>query len=230
MSYYNRQSLLDRTVESIRRSAVQDYELIIVDDASDAPVVCKYAKVIRIDKRDKWWHNPCVPYNMGFKEAQGDIIVIQNPECMHYGDILSYVQDNIKPNLYLSFGCYAINEEQTNNLKVGINPDIEDKVFCGQDRNGWYNHSVFRAVGYHFCSAITRHDLELVGGFDERYASGIAYDDDDFIYRVNDRSMTTKIINHPFVIHQYHHTFTYKKQGWHELHERNKNIFTKLWL
>jgi GT2 family glycosyltransferase len=73
-------------------------------------------------------------------------------------------------------------------------------------------------------------DLDKVGGFDERYAKGISYDDDDFLYRVNDKGLSIKIVNDPFVIHQYHPPFTYKKEGWQDLHTINKNLFKSTWL
>ena len=60
---------------------------------------------------------------------------------------------------------------------------------------------------YHFCSAMTKEDLDDLGGFDMRYAQGVGYDDNDFIYRVRLKGMTTKIIDNPFVIHQYHPPF-----------------------
>lgn len=230
MAYYQRQELLDRTLETIHNSKIKDYELILVDDASDEPLVCSDAHVVRIEKQDKWWHNPCIPFNLGFGIANGDVVIIQNPECMHMGDILSYVHNNIKEGQYFSFGCYSINEQETKELRVSKSPSIQDKAFGLDQRNGWYNHATFRPVGYHFCSAIMKSDLDKVGGFDERYARGISYDDDDFLYRVNDKGLSIKIINDPFVIHQYHPPFTYKKAGWQDLHAINKNLFKSIWL
>jgi len=204
MAYYNRQDLLNKTMESIRKSSITNYELIIVDDASDTLVVCPEARILRIEKDKKWWTNPCVPYNMGFKMATGDVIIIQNPECYHIGDILNYVKENIKSNTYLSFGCYAINNNETINFQDGHNPTIGDYVFTVKTRNGWYNHSIHRPMAYHFCSAIMRKDLDRVGGFDERYAKGVAFDDDDFIRTIKGIGMEVQVINNPYVIHQFH--------------------------
>jgi GT2 family glycosyltransferase len=229
MSFYNRKALLDRTLEWLHKSEIKDYELIIVDDASPEPLVCPEATVVRIERKDKWWHNPCIPFNMGFKKAKGDIILIQNPECMHQGDILKYVTETIQPKLYLSFACYAINEVQTKQLSLGVMPDIEDKSFGGKERNGYYNHSVFRPVGYHFCSAIMKSDLDKIGGFDEKYANGISFDDDDLAYKISASGIRIKLVDRPFVIHQWHVPFTYKQDGWRLWHERNKAIFESKW-
>jgi glycosyltransferase involved in cell wall biosynthesis len=224
MAYFNRKELLDKTLESINKSNIKDYELIIVDDASDDPLVCEGVKVIRIDKKDKWYHNPCVPFNMGFKVAKGDVVLIQNPECYHVGDILSYIQNNIKPNHYLSFACYAMNRRDTDEFNDGKFPVLNNWMFKNPERNGWYNHSYFRPSGYHFCSAIMKLDLDMIGGFDERYAGGISYDDDDFIRRIKEK-MQVSIINNPYVLHQYHNPMSYSVDGMNKLHEINKKLF-----
>ena len=97
MAYHNRKPLLLHTLRSIAASTQAKYtEVIIVDDGSsddhrledivdDYPFVIK---LIRQETEDKWYINPCIPFNLGIKEATGDIIVIQNPECFHLGDVL----------------------------------------------------------------------------------------------------------------------------------------------
>lgn len=229
MTYYNRQEQLNRTIASIQKSAFKDYEIIIVDDASDIPCKCDVAKIIRIERKDKWWHNPCIPFNMAFKEAKGDVVVIQNPECMHYGDVLQYASEHIQPNVYLSFGCYALNEKETAVLRHNPTINIQDKRYGLEGRNGYYNHPALRPVGYHFCSVITKQDLDMLGGFDEAYAKGISFDDDDLVYKINDKGMQLKIIGYPIVVHQWHPPFTYKKEGWQQLHAINKKIFQNKW-
>ena len=94
-AYYNRKDLLINTLESLKNSEVKDYEYIVVDDVSsdehrieDLQELYPNLKVIRINKEDKWWVNPCIPYNIGFKQIKGDIVIIQNPECKHMGDIM----------------------------------------------------------------------------------------------------------------------------------------------
>jgi len=234
MSYYNRQDLLDKTMESISQSSVQDFELVIVDDASDVPLMCDRADtIIRIEPKDKWYHNPCIPFNKGLRAATGDVIVIQNPECYHVGDVLKYVKENIKSNVYLSFGCYAINVKETAQFHRGVFPKIGDYLFATNSKikreyNGWYNHVKHRPVAYHFCSAITREDSFALGGFDERYANGVAFDDNDLIRRIKRMGMEVKIIHPPYVIHQYHHHFQYEDPSvWRPLHAINQALFNR---
>jgi len=226
MAFYNRQELLDKTLESLDKSVVKDYELIIVDDASAVPLKCDRAKVIRVEKKDKWYNCSAVAWNRGMREATGDIIILNSPECYHVGDILAYARDNIRPNLYLSFGCYSISKEETENFHKGIFPTLVDALVDGH--TGWYNHTKHRPVAYHFCSAILKKDLDIIGGFDERYAYGVAFDDDEFIRAIRHMGMDVKIINQPYVIHQYHTHFEFESaSAWREPHALNESIYNQ---
>lgn len=229
MSAFRRQEQLDVTLRSIHESSVRDYELIIVDDASPVPLKCDEAKVIRVQPEEKWYSNPCIPYNRGFREVAGDVVVIQNPECYHVGDVLGYVRDKIRDGLYLSFSCYAINRNETIGLKQGIMPEIKMRGFKHPEDNGWYNHPKFRPVGFHFCSAITKRDLDGIGFFDERYAEGVGYDDDDLVKRIKSAGIRVAIVEKPYVLHQFHMPFSYMMPDMKARHNRNKMIFRSTW-
>ena len=228
-AYYNRRKLFHNTLKTIEQSKYKDLvEVIVVDDNSineemitDFPNLFDIdIKVIRIEQKDKWWKNPCIPFNIGFKEAKSDIVIIQNPECLHMGDIIEYTLNNIKENLYLNFGAYSVdksNTEQINNLD--FNTNIQEQIsniitptntgpILNDGTNVWYNHSIYRPIMLHFCSAITKKDLYELGGFDERFARGVAYDDNEFLFRIKCKNMEIKIVDNPFVIHQNHYTDT----------------------
>ena len=224
MAFYNRQELLNKTLESLDKSSVKDYELIIVDDASAVPLVCPRAKIIRVEKKDKWYNCSCVAWNRGLREATGDIVILNSPECYHAGDILAYAQENLRPNLYLAFGCYAISKKETEDFQRGIMPAIENHII--NSGNGWYNHSRYRPVAYHFCSAILRKDLDMIGGFDERYAYGVAFDDDEFIRTIRYMGMDVRIVDSPYVIHQYHTHFEFDSPSvWQAPHALNQALY-----
>jgi hypothetical protein len=164
---------------------------------------------------------------MGMREATGDLVILQSPECYHVGDVIAYAINNIRPNLYLSFGCYAINKEETVDFLKGINPKIGNYIIK-ETKNGWYNHSQHRPKAYHFCSAILRKDLDIIGGFDERYARGWAFDDDDFIRRIKASGMNVNIVDNPFVIHQFHSHFEFNSSSiFSNPHAINQEIYLR---
>lgn len=222
-AYYNRKALFVKTLESIQRQLKDhdfDLELIAVDDASneeerleDLVGEFPFLKIIRLKKKNKWYKNSCIPFNVGFKASKGDLIILQNPECLHFGNILKYTSENLVNNKYLSFGCYSLDEEPTDNIDGYIShPEKmekliqENNVENTQDgSNSWYNHSVIRPVAYHFCCAITREDLFDLGGFDPAYAEGVAYDDNEFLHRIKLKKMQIEIIDNEIVLHQNHY-------------------------
>lgn len=222
-SYYNRRNLFIKTLESISRqvnSMDLSLEVIAVDDGSDAnerledlTSVFPFLKIIRIEKKDKWYTNSCIPFNIGFTHAKGEIIILQNPECLHYGNIIDYAVTNIDNNIYLSFGCYSLDEEPTDNIDHYLNhPEKLERLISENNventrdgSNSWYNHSVIRPCAYHFCCAILKDDLLDLGGFDPMYANGVAYDDNELLHRIKLKKMKIEIIDNEIVLHQNHY-------------------------
>jgi hypothetical protein len=216
MSYFNRLELLDFTLGSISKSNFNDLEIVIVDDFSDndqkiTPSLFQKHnltnfKIVEMASlfEKKTYVNPCVPYNVGFRNSSGEKIIIQNPECCHVGDLISYVENNLSNSNYLSFHCYASTQEDIKKLHSGHSINFNSIGSGTTDIGNWYNHKSFRPVGYHFTSAITRDNLKKLNGFDERYAHGRDYDDNEFFQRVNFMNLNIQFVEEPFVIHQWH--------------------------
>lgn len=211
MAYYNRLPQLRHTLKSILRSAEQDYEVIIVDDFSDdlnnislinSEFPSLDIKIIEMRKLlgKKYYCNPCVAYNTGFRYSRGDKIIIQNPECCHMGDVISYVKHNLTDSDYYTFHCWAMSKSDTDRLQQNL-PTSIGKV---EGKSRWYNHKTERPAALHFTSAITRKNLVDLNGFDERYSQGFNYDDNEFVERIKNKSLDIKFIEDPFVVHQYH--------------------------
>ena len=119
-TYYNRKNQFINTLKSLQKSSIKDFEVIVVDDASDDDQRIedlqnefKFLKVFRINKNEKKFHNPCIGFNLAFSKCSGDVIIIQNAECLHYSDILKLTLEKITNNNYLSFACYSIDNETT---------------------------------------------------------------------------------------------------------------------
>lgn len=218
-SYYNRKELFRRTLRSIAKSQYKDIEVIAVDDASspehrieDFANEFSFLRVIRIEPEDKWYTNCCIPFNFGLREAKGDIIVLQNPECLHVGDVLSYLNKNTNDSNYITVSTYGLNSKSNeilaqhcdNNTVMDFFMSLPQRPYMGDRTLGWYNHSRYRPEAWHFCSAMTRQNMAKLNGFDERYAKGVAYDDSEFIIRIRRLGLKVIITEDVSVIHQYH--------------------------
>lgn len=240
-AYYNRKNLFYNTLKSIAKSKFKNFELIVVDDCSSKEhrleeylIEFPFMRIIRIEKQDKNHINPCTPFNIGIRASVGNIIILQNPECMHVHDVLSYVSENMRDDTYISMSAYALSDKSEPELLSNIKNNtvlkyLKQQPQRGHDGNpsigGWYNHSVYRPVHYNFCSAISSANMNKLNGFDERYANGIGYDDSDFIQRIKRLGLKLIIADDVSVIHQFHptHYYTLPNQG--ELTERNRLIF-----
>ncbi len=244
-SYYNRKPQFINTLKTINRSKqINNLELIVVDDCSsnehrleDIVDEFPFIKIIRLEKKDKWYVNPCIPFNKAIKEATGDVIILQNPECLHVGDILDDIVNTINDNTYITYGIYSLDREMTNRLYDL--PYENDEIFnlinsrisplnnFGYSREGitsWYNHSKYRPAAYHFLSAITKINMNKLNGFDERYSNGIGFDDDELLFRIKLLGLDVLIHDTPFAIHQWHYNESRPENIW-ELFTKNQNLF-----
>jgi GT2 family glycosyltransferase len=213
-AYYNRKALFRRTLESVAKSQHKDFEVVAVDDASkqeerieDLEKEFSFLRVIRIDPKDKWYYNSCIPYNIGIKKAKGDIIILQNPECLHAHDVMSYVKENLTDKNYLVMSCYSVDEDSTRDFIPYVDHAKLLRMLPMQivfNYTGWYCHSKYNPHAFHFCSAITTRNMEKLGGFDERYSEGIGYEDNEFLDRVIRLGLKIKIVDDVSVIHQWH--------------------------
>lgn len=250
-TYYNRRLELYRTLKTMERSKVKDFEYVIVDDASseehrigDLVQHFKFVKLKRIEPGQKTYYNPCIPYNLAISLAEGDIIMLQSPECMHIGDPIQHAIDNVKYGNYIVYSCYSLPphrssqfgnlnynldnepfEKQISNLVGGFRPIGCDN---GGRFNSWFTHPIYRTRAFNFLSAMTMKDMRELGGFDERFADGFAFDDTDFLERVKKKQMAIKIIERPFCVHQYHPPVTMNIPNFAEKERRNRLLCEQL--
>lgn len=237
MAYYNRRSQLLFTLKTIQNSDHTNFEIIIVNDASkkeeeidDIPELYSDLKIriINIRETEKNWVNPCIAYNIGFKEATGDIILIQNPEVCHIGDCIMFVDKYLEKGDWLSFNCYGLDNFSENHYVDNLYSNSDSKlssVFEYIDKKdfkiggntvfndfpgGWLNNCNDFFVAYHYMAAIFKEDLvdKMGGGFYEGYKDGVCKDDNDFIKYLIHNKFSFKIPrfehDRPFCIHQYH--------------------------
>lgn len=217
MAYHNRIHLLRYTLETINKCQEKNYEIVIVDDFSNDDHSLKNIenefpdiKFQIIDMKnevsEKWYRNPCIPFNIGFRKSRGEKIIIQNPECCHIGNLIESTRNNLNDSNYLSFHCYATGPNDTKSLHKGKRIEYNNKPLkqSRNDESKWYNHASYRPASYNFATAITRNNLIKLNGFDERFALGHNCDDDDFIARVRRMNLRIDFVSDPHVIHQHH--------------------------
>jgi len=167
----------------------------------------------------------------------GDVVIMQNPECLHIGNIIQTTVENIKENRYLIFGCYSINADETdkissleyndnfiNGVVEVITPMNHRKALNGIN-SAWFQHSKWRPELLHFCAAMTKKNLDELGGFDERFAYGVAKDDREFIIRIMRKRMNIIQIDNPFVLHQQH---VVTNRGDAKLVNNNRLLFNQI--
>ena len=244
MGYYNRKNQLINTLNMFENKYKNyNYEVIIVDDNSIDnhklnDISSNYTfplTIIEISSFEKGNRiNPCVVYNKGFRIARGKYVIIQNPECIHVGDLLNFIKNNLTEKDYMAFSCYNTNsQELAENLLNNLNL-INDSNFRNiNKKNGmeWYNHPKIRPVYYHFCAAMYNDNLKLLGGFDEEFSKGSWFDDNEILLSIRKNlKLNIKCIdpNAGFVIHQWHARdaeFKYSKVENNRMIELNKKLY-----
>lgn len=248
MTYYNRPQQFRLTLRSIEYYCKnkEDLEIIIIDDASDANQLASKVveginlpiRVVYIPPEKHWWINPCIPFNIGIREAQGEIICLQTPECVHYGgDLLGYVREHLTNTNYLTFSCYIAKSNYhsafAEALKEPKTGDMLSKIWetiSPMEDKEWGNHSRHRPTKYHFLSAITKSNMQQLGGFNELFADGYAFDDDEFLFRVEESGLNVEIVpvSKGFVTHQWHaksNTYHGGCPEWNKNKERLRKIY-----
>lgn len=208
IGYYNRKKIFLHTLSIFEKIYKKQYdmEVIVVDDCSTEEhklqdIVSNYSfpiKLIEITKEEKKNRkNPSCVFNRGFKEATKDLVMIQNPECFHLGNLIQYVFDYMDYDDYFVFPCYNSNNETVNKYiidnidSININ-NIEtrtkdiNKCEKFQGMPIWYQHPRHNNKNFHFCTVISKEYLDILGGFDERYKDGMCYDDDELIFKIKE--------------------------------------------
>jgi len=243
MPYHNRLSLLKQTICSISSTKHTDYEIIIVDDASDINTMnlqkefsnmyhkIKIINITKEEKKDRT--NPSIPFNKGLACATGDIIIIQNPESYHNGDVLDHISKNIGPDDYYIYSAYNLHSNKANELFIENNDKSIGTLSKLPKIKGtleWFQHPIHRNCKYHFCAASYRHNFEIIGGFDEAYAKGVCFDDDDLVLKMEHVAKTNIMSispeTNPFIVNMYHPPSI----STNILEAHNDNAIKKKWL
>jgi GT2 family glycosyltransferase len=75
---------------------------------------------------------------------------------------------------------------------------------------------------------MTKKNMDDLGGFDERYAEGHAFDDDELLFRIRLMGLNLEIVNEPIAIHQWHYTNLVKDSSLMNKAYRNQHLFNNI--
>jgi len=219
MTYFDRLSQLNLTLQSFKTLSYTNFEVIIIDDVSVNEPIFDYlfddigfpVKVIKMPLV-KDYTNPSIPYNAGFLVAKGEIIIIQNSECLHIGNVLHHARMNVDETNYISYACISLSKAKT--FEIIDKPYLYEQLLNSEanvyntlsdfGEISWKNHSKYRPNALHFTSAITKINMDRLGGFDQRYAIGTSFDDDEFLRRIARIPLKIEIEDDVVVVHQWH--------------------------
>lgn len=179
---------------------MDDYEVVVVEDSKNAQdeamhkilmdIADGYKRHVRVVQDPLPSYNSCNKYNVGVSMAQGDIIILSNPETVHMTNILSYLDGCDFTDKYYVMDCANINLIGT---AAGIQYEFIE----------WYQHPSINRQ-YHFCSAISKDNFYKAGGFPLILSAGIAYEDDFFLARVKQANIQVISVHDQLVGHINH--------------------------
>jgi glycosyltransferase involved in cell wall biosynthesis len=170
MTTYNRAPQLSRTLASIFKQQVQDLqvEVIVVDDGTDTETktLCDSynVKYFKLDRPPSTTYRDVGrPMNIAIRQSIGDIVILQNAECMH-----------MDPNTIEKLTSQVTDRNVVFSKTTSLYPDGSfHSLYVGKDLQR----------PFFFCGAIKRIILERLRGFDEEYP-GSGYEDNDFAARL----------------------------------------------
>jgi len=250
ITYFNRSHLLLSTLKSMEFSKSRNFDVVIIDDASDDDqrvddLVRGFSfpvHLLRVEPQEKLWEEPLALINNTVRNSKSEIIIHQSAECLHVGDVISTALEKTKSKVHLSFACLGVLEGWGNRIKlikeldrqsiIKVLPVILFNSHCPKWHEKmepvpgvfWNNHSVVHPSPYPWCMSMTRKDYLDISGFDEDYAYGFTCADDDFLDKVKLNGIQIEIIDNPFVIHQWHHNFFNAKVNSKELWNKNQAL------
>lgn len=238
MSYFMRDVHLYNTLISFNYHYKNrnDYEVIIIEDIKNKNNKEEHDKLLKVLKffnknADKYidikliesggnYSNPATLFNQGAKLANGDYLIITNPEVFHKENILKGLDSIIKEKGECYIVCSCLSGDIENKF-------IDDFESFNITPKMWYQHSQYRNALFHFCSCISKKKYFEIGGFDERYKNGVAYDDDQFRDDVGRSGILFVISDNLLTIHQNHEN-AFKYFDFDKRLKRNKTLYSMI--
>lgn len=227
MPSYNRLDFLKRALWSFCHNiGIKDFEVIVVDDASDYPQRADHAKkefesklnlkiILRTKKISR---NAGIPFNQAAKEAKGTFLLITGPDFILMNS-LDAVFNHFKhsPEKLIAACTYAVSKKDQNMIESmdisqrsvfeGIRENLKflPKGILREGEEGWYCHPEYRPYGLGTPWLIKKDIFDYLGGFDEEFYRYFGFEDTDFLRKVKNNNIPLEVADDLLFIHQYHY-------------------------
>lgn len=187
-----------------------DFDFSVCDDGSEPPVPYPPRGILTVLPYKDHALNPCVPLNVAVANARGDILVLTGPEIQHPNLVLQEMVCDLGPDDYVMTACR----------------DIAGQWLCGTQVRGGENGRgpMPSSSGFHFCAMLHRSLFDRAGGFDEDYRAGQAFEDNDWLYRL-ERAGARFHMRDDLVVWHRRISCAWPAGG----HERNRLLFESKW-
>lgn len=226
MTTHNRVKQTINSLISIERQNIP-VEVIIVDDSQLTKENLRKEiedhkfsfniKYIAI-KKNYDYISSLVGYNIGFKFVVCDIVIIQNAEIFHLGNIIEKMMNEINDKSYIVCNIYNHSKKYFNEMidenvtKIKTVEDYKDFMlkrhqgnsFYEKDFNisDWYSHGVHRNVFYYFLCCIKKSNLIE---FDYDFSLSPNFDDNSYLDMMVEKGIGLKRLSDEYMgIHQWH--------------------------
>lgn len=166
--HFNRSEIIGTTIETVKAQTDDDWEIIIVDDISDAEEwqnLQKYAsEKIKIFQRQGKFKGPSACRNEGAQIASGDYLIFLDSDDLLANFCLQQRGEVMQSNRDLDAAVFLMQEFEDEDLVNGkiFNRQIERSAWIGaflRNENPWQT----------MCPIWKRESFLKIGGFDEHF-------------------------------------------------------------
>jgi len=207
----DREGLFQYNLNSLKAQTNKDFEIIIIDSSQDSSkikeIVTQYKKFLNIrlffvdPKKCIYAHDgsiygnnfcPALQQNIGVKKCDGDIIVLTSPEIVNASTNVSKIINKFK-NRDSQFLLGWMDEMKKENIAPWINSGYnlnQLKSLCENNAKigAWCKEHDWRPANY-FLGVLLKKDFIHIGGIEESFMGGIAWEDDEFSRRCIDNDI-----------------------------------------
>jgi len=232
---YNQPDMLKNTIDSVlTRSFYPNFELIIVDNASDQ-------STIRVLKKYQTFPNIKIILNsqnygfskgnnIGLKQSTGDYIILLNNDVLVTPGWINRLLNHYQNGVGLigpvtnNIGNEAKIDIEYNHFEI---KDLENKAF-GYTSAHWGETFPNNNIAA-FCWIMSKEVYKKIGDLDQSFGRGM-FEDDDYCHRVRNAGYQILIADDVFIHHFGGASFKkIKSQEYQQLFEENKLKFENKW-